>query len=316
MYKRNSYPSKLSPGHQRIVVHRNSPQKYTHRVAKSAGTLKFASKFPPRHSLLGVSLSTEKSSKSCWVGKKPPRYSRNSEEFISWAWAYRRTPKWSSKTCSVDQKTPRLSQIREDLISRGHQPVAVHRNSPQKHTQCVAKPPGTLKFARKFPPGRYLLGVSLSTETVLKNMLSGSKNAPGTVKIARKLSPGHQRIVNPKIVPKTYSADCETSRYTQIREIVIPRASACRCSPKQSPKTCSAGPKTRQVHSNLRGSFLLGDISWACCGSPKESSETYLEGRRPPQVNSNSRGSYPLGISVSLFTETVPKNVLSGSKTP
>ena len=51
------FARKLSSGHQRITVHRNSTQKRAQRVGKS------------------------------------PRYSQICEEVISWAWSYRPTPK-------------------------------------------------------------------------------------------------------------------------------------------------------------------------------------------------------------------------------
>ena len=37
--------------------------------------------------------------------------------------------------------------------SPGHQRVEVHQNSPQKRTQLVETPPGTVKFMRKLQPG-------------------------------------------------------------------------------------------------------------------------------------------------------------------
>ena len=140
--------------------------------------------------------------------EKPPRYSRNSEEVISWTWAYSPYIEIVLKNVLSGSEIP-LGESNSlykvwfaTRSSPGHQNVEVYRKSPQKRTQRVAKSPGTFKFTRKFPPGRYLLGVSLSTERVLKNVLSRSKNPPGTVEIARELSPGHELIAVPEIVLK------------------------------------------------------------------------------------------------------------------
>ena len=48
--------------------------------------------------------------------------------------------------------------------------------------------------------------MSPSTNTVLKNALSGSKNHPGTVKIARKLLPGHQHVSVHQNSPQKHTA--------------------------------------------------------------------------------------------------------------
>ena len=102
------FARKLSPGHERIAVHGNSPEKGTQRVEKRPGTLKFLWKLPPGRYLQRVPLSTE--------------------TFL------------------------------KNVLSSSE------------------KPPGTLKFVRKFPPGFYLPDVSLSTERVLRNVLSRSNN--------------------------------------------------------------------------------------------------------------------------------------------
>ena len=151
----------------------------------------------------------------------------------------------------------------------------VHRNSPQKRTQRIAKLSGALKFVRKFPPGRYLSGVSLSTETALKNVLSRSKNHPGIAQIARKLFPGHKRIATHRNSPQKRAQWVEKPhRYSQIRA-------------------------TKYY---LRRNRLLGI-------KMSRSTEIVPKNVLSPQVHSYSRGSFPWALSPGLVAGPIALNI-------
>ena len=107
--------SNSSPGHQRVAVHRNIPQKPTQRVEK----LQVHSNSRGSY-LLGVSVSrcTEIILKNVLCRSKyPPGKLQFAGVVISWAWACNRTPKQSSKTYSAGRKTPRYCQNHEEVIS-------------------------------------------------------------------------------------------------------------------------------------------------------------------------------------------------------
>ena len=180
------------------------------------------------------------------------------DEIVSWASTFRGTPKQSSKTYSAGRKTPRCSQYRgtnydlrqncllgmnvsrhtetvtKNVLSGSknpqvqsklsnrlwfgtksapwHQRFEAHRNSPQKRTQWVEKPPRTVKTeTTDYDLGRTrLLCISVSrfNAAVPKNILSGSKNsqvqskASNSLLFAIKSSPGHQRSRYTEIVLK------------------------------------------------------------------------------------------------------------------
>ena len=65
--------------------------------------------------------------------------------------------------------------------SPGHQRVEVNRNSPQKHTQRVEKPPGIAKFAKKLSSGHQ--GIAEHRNSPQKRTRQVEK-PPGTVKTA------------------------------------------------------------------------------------------------------------------------------------
>ena len=153
------------------------------------------------------------------------------------------------KMYSAGRKTPKYPQIREEVSSWALFPgrVAVHRNSPQKYTEWVEKPP---RYSWNSKAG-YLLGISILpyTEIVLKNEFSGSKNPLCTVKFARKYPPGRV-AVHPKRVLRN----------------VLSRS------------------KNRQVHSNSRENHLLG-ISVS--PYTEIVLKSVLSGSKYPQVHSN-----------------------------
>ena len=70
--------------------------------------------------------------------------------------------------------------------SAGHQSAEVHRNSPQKRTQWIEKPPGYNQIrATNYDLRRnHLLGVSVSPYTgiVLQNVFRWQKNPLGTLR--------------------------------------------------------------------------------------------------------------------------------------
>ena len=183
--------------------HRNSPQRRTQLVEKPPGTVKTE---------LQIMVF---------------------DEIVSWASAWRGTPKHSSKTCSVGQKSFQVHlNLRYRLwlatkSSSEHQRVDVYLNSLEKRTQRVKKYPGKvvpkdvlsgsknpqvqsklsnkLWFATKSSPGHQR---ATCTEIFPKNLRSGSKNPQGhsnshyELSFATKASSGHQPVDCIKIVPK------------------------------------------------------------------------------------------------------------------
>ena len=89
----------------------------------------------------------------------------------------------------------------------------MHRNSPQKRTQRVEKPPGTVKFVRKLFPGHQRVAVY---RNISQKRAQRVEKPPGTVK---------------------------TALQTMICDEIVSWASTCRGAPKLSSETCSARRK-------------------------------------------------------------------------
>ena len=100
------FARKLSPGHQRVAVHRNSPKKRAQKVEKHQVHSKSRGTY-----LLGISVSrcTEIILENVLSrSNKSLRYTRIREEVITWASACRYPLKQYSKTCLAGRKIPEV----------------------------------------------------------------------------------------------------------------------------------------------------------------------------------------------------------------
>ena len=182
------------------------------------------------------------------------------------------------------------------------------------------------------------INVSRHTETVPKNVLSGSKSPqvylyPRYILwFAAKSSPAHQRVEAHRNSPekRTQPVEKPPVQWKPSNSLWFRTKSSAG---DQHVETHRNSPqKLTQRVEKLPGIFktelqtMIQDeiVSWAptCWGKPKRSPKTYSDGRKTPRYSQNWATDYDqgrnclLGINMSRYTEIVPKKVLSGSSHP
>ena len=185
--------------------------------------------------------------------------------------------------------------------STGHQRVEAHRNTPQKRTGRVEKPPGTLKTELK----TMICDKFFSWASTWRGTL---KQSPKTFSARRKTPSYSQNRATNYELRQNLLLSISVLRYT---EIVFKNGLSESKNPQLQSKPRHRlwfPPKSAPGHQPVK----------AHRNSPQKSSE---RAEKPPGTGQNRATHYDLrqnlllGISVSRYTKIVLQNLLSGQKT-